>query len=235
VPRPVIASSSFEAIEVVNNRTFSPVHSGLPMLRRHILLSLVALFVALAHVSPASAQTADSVLARFARIEGLTLRFHEVKTIALLSSPIVTDGTIAYARPGRLARRSGSQTVLIDGTALRMSDGGREQRIDLASQPIVRSFVDSFVQLLAGDREALERSYTLSFSVDAGSWTLTLRPRAAPLTQFLTDIVFHGHGDDLQSMTMTEVSGDVTTTTFSDVDDHHHFTPAESARVFAVP
>lgn len=207
------------------------------MNRRASLALLLVLPLAVASFAiPASAQapTADSVLARFARIDGLTLRFHEVKQIALLSSPIVTDGTIAYARPGRLARRSGSTTVLISGSSLQMSEAGRVQRIDLASQPIVRSFIDSFVQLLAGDRAGLERGYALSFAADAEGWTLTLRPRAAPLTQFLRDVVFRGRGDDLLSMTMTEVSGDVTTTTFSDVDDHHRFTAEELARVFSL-
>jgi outer membrane lipoprotein-sorting protein len=221
---------------VVNKSTFWLVHSSAVMSRRLLLLGLV-LFGLLAGAPHASAQapTVDSVLARFARIEGLTLRFHETKHIALLSSPIVSDGTLAYARPGRLVRRSGSRTVLIDGGSLRMTDGGAEQRIDLASQPIVRSFVDSFLLLLAGDRAGLERAYTLGFAVDAEGWTLTLRPRAAPLTEFLRDVVFRGRGDDLLSMTMTEVSGDVTTTTFSDVDDRHRVTPAESGRTFTVP
>ncbi len=91
-------------------------------------LSLALLLSLLFVVSSASAQarTEGGVLARFARIEGLTLRFHEVKRIALLTSPLVSDGTIAYARPGRMARRSGSVTVLIDGATLRMSDGGTE-------------------------------------------------------------------------------------------------------------
>ena len=197
----------------------------------------LVLVLCLLAAAPGSAQTptADSVLARFARIDGLTLHFHEVRQIALLSSPIVSDGAIAYARPGRLARRGGSQVVLIDGSTLRMSDGGREERIDLASQPIVRSFVDAFLQFLAGDRPGLARSHTLSFALDGDGWTLTLRPRSAPLTEFLRDVVFRGSGDDLLSMTMTEVSGDVTTTTFSDVDDHHQFTAAEAARTFALP
>lgn len=200
---------------------------------------LAAFFLVLfaAFPLPASAQTTatvDSVLARFARIEGLTLSFHEEKHIALLSMPLVTDGTLAYARPGRLARRASSQIVLIDGSALRMSDGGHEQHMDLASQPIVRSFVDSFRAFLAGDRHALETSYTIGFESTATDWTITLRPRAAPLSQFLTSIVFRGQGDALVSMTMNEVSGDTTTTTFSNVDDHHHFAAEESARIFSL-
>jgi outer membrane lipoprotein-sorting protein len=203
---------------------------------RLAVLALV-LLAALPVPAPALAQstaTVDSVLGRFARIEGLTLSFREEKHIALLSMPLVTEGTLAYARPGRLARRAGGQIVLIDGSALRMSDGGREQHIDLTSQPIVRSFVDSFRAFLAGDRAALERSYTIAFAHTDADWTITLTPRAAPLTQFMTSIVFHGAGDALTRMTMTETSGDTTTTTFSSVDDHHRFGADEAARVFSL-
>jgi outer membrane lipoprotein-sorting protein len=202
-----------------------------------LVFSLFLALVALPSSAQTPARTLDSVLARFARIEGLTLHFREEKAIALLSTPIVTEGTLAYARPGRLARRGGSQAVLIDGGTLRMMDGGHEQHIDLASQPVVRSFVDSFRALLAGDRAALEQSYALTFAAGAepDAWTITLRPRRAPLDQFLSRIEFRGRGDALLAMVMTEVSGDVTTTTFSDVDDHHRFSASESARVFALP
>ena len=212
----------------MKNRAMSYVETLVARLA--LLLTLLAL------PSVASAQTSttvESVLGRFARIEGLTLDYHEEKHISLLSTPLTTDGTLAYARPGRLARRAGSQVVVIDGASLHMSDGGHEQHIDLASQPIVRSFVDSFRAFLAGDRAALEHSYTLSFAHTDVDWTITLTPRVAPLNQFMTSIVFHGTGDALTSMTMTETSGDTTTTTFSRVDDHHRFSEAESARVFA--
>ena len=205
--------------------------------RSHSLSLSLALALALAP-SPSHAQTTptlDSVLTRFSRIQGLTLHFREEKHIALLTLPLITEGSLAYSRPGRLARRAGTETVLIDGSALRMSDGSHEQHIDLGSQPIVRSFVDSFRALLAGDRAAIERSYVIEFASTAATWSITLRPRGAPLNQFLVSLEFHGQGDALVSMTMNETSGDTTTTTFSDIDDHHHFTSDEAARVFALP
>jgi len=199
---------------------------------RWLTIVSVTLLAAIAHAQ--TVPTLDSVLARFARIEGLTLHFREEKRIALLTMPLVTEGTLAYARPSRLARRAGSEIVLIDGAALRMSDAGHEQHIDLASQPIVRSFVDSFRALLAGDRRALEESYTITFATTAPTWSITLTPRGVPLSRFLASIEFHGTGDVLDRMVMNEVSGDVTTTTFSEVDDHHRFTSDEAARVFAL-
>ncbi len=214
----------------------SPVQGGVPRLVA-AALALVLVAAAFTPCGSASAQTAptlDSVLRRFASIEGLTLSFHEEKRIALLTMPLSTDGTLAYSRPGRLARRASGQVVLIDGASLRMADGGHEQHIDLASQPVVRSFVDSFRALLAGERAALEQSYVISFATTAPDWTITLTPRGAPLSEFLASIVFVGHGDALVSMTMSETSGDVTTTTFSNVDDHHRFSAEESARVFDI-
>lgn len=204
---------------------------------------LVATGLGLA-VPPAHAQDAglDELLDSFAHIEALECRFHEEKRIALLSMPIVSDGTIHYVRPGRLARRVSTpspQIVLIEGSTLRMSDGAHDESIDLTSQPVVRSFVDSIVELLAGDRTALERSYLISMeawgsSAGGTGWRVTMRPRAEPLSTLLASVVFEGSGTTLVRMVMTETSGDVTTTTFSEVDAARHYTPADIERLFSL-
>ena len=211
-----------------------------------LALARVVATVAAVACAPRAAHaqdTLDQLLASFARIEALECHFHEEKRIALLSMPIVSDGTIHYVRPGRLARRVSTpspQVILIEGSSLRMSEGGHDESIDLASQPVVRSFVDSIVQLLAGDRAALERSYVISMegwgssSPGGSGWRVTLRPRASPLSELLASVVFEGSGTTLARMIMSEVSGDVTTTTFSDVDAARRYTPAELTRVFSL-
>lgn len=192
--------------------------------------------------APASAPTIDAVLASMSRVRALRVRYHEEKRVALLTRPITSEGTIDFLRgegstPTRMARRTtrpNRQVVLIDGDALRMSDGRTTSRIDLASQPVVRSFVDSFLQLLVGDRAALERTYTLSVEAAEPGWALILRPKNAPLTTFLSEIRFEGDAEGLTRMTMTEVSGDVTTTTFSDAELNHRYDAAELARAFSL-
>ncbi|UJR85186.1 Hypothetical protein I5071_72660 [Sandaracinus amylolyticus] len=185
-----------------------------------------------------SAPSLDAILASFRGVEGMELRFREEKRIALLSVPAISEGTVHYMRPGRLARRTTSpspQVVLIEGDELRMSEGGRVERIDLAAQPVVRSFVDTFSELLRGDRAALERVYRVQFTPREGaSWTLTLAPRTSPLDRFLREIRFEGEGTSLRTMVMTEVSGDVTTTTFSDVNTRRRYSATEAARVFSL-
>lgn len=199
---------------------------------------VLGLFLLGLSASPASAQSLDALFSRMSSIDALQCHFREEKHIALLSTPIVTEGEIHYVRPGRLARRITSpspQVILIEGTSLRMWDGSREERLDLASQPVVRSFVDSILALLAGDRAALERSYRLALAAEGDGYVLTLTPRAAPLTEFLTSIRFTlSHGYDLLRMEMTETSGDTSTTTFTAVDDHRSYTAAELGRLFSL-
>lgn len=183
------------------------------------------------------APTLDELLARFGRIEGMELAFREEKRIALMSRPAQSAGTLHYARPSRLVRRVTSpreQVVLIDAGELRMRDGERVERIDLASQPVLRSFVETFSQLLRGDRAALEQTYRVRYETTDGGWTLTLTPRGAPLDQLLRELRFEGAGTSLRGMVATETNGDTTTTTFTQVDVARRYTTAEAARLFSL-
>ncbi len=203
-----------------------------------LLIGCALLGASAAPRAHAQAPSLDQLLGRFRDVPGMECRFREEKRIALLTTPIVSEGTVHYARPGRLARRVRSpspQVILIEGDSLRMSEGGRIETIDLAAQPVVRSFVDTFAQLFAGDRALLERTYRVAYAPERdGTWTLTLTPRVSPLDRFLREIRFTGQGTTLRSMSMIEVSGDVTQTTFSDVDVTRRYTPEESARIFAL-
>lgn len=164
-------------------------------------------------------------------------RFREEKRIALLTTPIVSEGTLYYAPPGRLLRRvtaPSPQVVLIDGGQLRMRDGTRVETIDLDAQPVVRGFVDTFALLLAGDRAGLERQHRIAYTPGANGWTLVLVPRAAPLGRFLREIRFEGNDTTIVRMVMTEQNGDVTSTTFHEVNVRRRYAPDEAARLFTL-
>ncbi|RMG10236.1 MAG: outer membrane lipoprotein carrier protein LolA [Planctomycetota bacterium] len=185
------------------------------------------------------APTLKGLLAGFARVPGLFARFREEKRIGLLAEPLVNEGTLHYMPPGRVARhvlRPSRQTVLIDGDRLLLGDGRREQRVDLERNPVLRHFLDGFLKVLAGDEEALRTAYELRFQgAPGGRWSLELRPRRSPMKDAIGRIAFRGRGLVVERLTIAETNGDVSVTTFRDVNPHKTYSPAEAARVFRLP
>jgi hypothetical protein len=170
----------------------------------------------------------DDLLAEFKKSPGLFARFHEEKHLAMLDAPLVTEGTIHFSPPGRLARRAErpvASALVIDGDKLQFGDADGGQSMNLATNPVARLFVDSFVTLLAGDRAGRP----------GGGWVLTLVPRVAPMDKVIKDMVLRGDGLALREMDVRETSGDWTHTSFTAVDVNRRYTPAELARLFRLP
>jgi hypothetical protein len=189
-----------------------------------------------------SVLTLDALLGRFRAIPGLWARYREEKRIALLAAPIVSEGTVHYAPPQKIARHTRTPSpshVLLDGSALRFGDATGVQQIDVGSSPVVRALVESFLDVLAGDRAALERTFAVGFHADDGDkrgarWRLVLTPLAPALLRVVTEIAFEGQGVVVSKMHIREASGDDGVTTFYDVDTAHRYSPEEAARTFRV-
>jgi hypothetical protein len=197
-----------------------------------------------APVAAAAAPSLEQILARFAAMTGLSAKFREEKRIALLAAPLVNEGVLYFAPKARLARHitvPAPATVLIDEGSLRYADAGGSESLQLDSNPVLRLFVDSFIKIFAGDRAALERMYTMDLAaLPAGPdglprWSLKLRPRVAPMTNVIDRVEIVGRDVVLETMTVVEVGGDETVTTFSEVDANRRFTPEELAKLFSLP
>lgn len=204
---------------------------------------LALTILALASVPAAGADdgaiTIDALLARFKAVPGLAAKWHEEKRIALLAKPLVSDGTIHYAPPQKLARHTltpSIASVVLDGTTLKFGDGTKEETIDLAQKPAVRALVDGFAKLLAGDRAGLEKSFSIEQTAAKGDhWELVLKPKTDDLARVVTEMGFVGDGVVLKRMRVLEASGDEATTTFTNVDANHAYGAEEQARVFRLP
>jgi outer membrane lipoprotein-sorting protein len=199
--------------------------------------------VALAGAAPAAQPEAkeptslEELLARFRALPGLEARFHEVKKLALLKAPLISEGTVHFAPPDRLARhttRPAASALVVDAQQVRFGDAEGSQSIPLEGNPVVRLFVDAFLKVLAGDRGALERMFSIELQAAAGGWAMALQPRVAPMTEVIERIVFEGRGAVMSRMVIREKGGDETVTTFSAVDVERRYTTEEQARVFSV-
>jgi outer membrane lipoprotein-sorting protein len=178
-----------------------------------------------------------ALLARFRALPGLEARFHEVKKLSLLKAPLISEGTIHFAPPDRLARRTtrpAASTLIVDAHEVRFGDAESSQSIPLEGNPVVRLFVDAFLKVLAGDREALERIFAIELRASDKGWAMALEPRLAPMTDVIERIIFEGRGAVVSTMVVREKGGDETVTTFSAVDVERRYTAEEKARVFGV-
>jgi outer membrane lipoprotein-sorting protein len=191
--------------------------------------------------SPAQSEVADlpMLLRLLAQMPGMQAQFSEKKTMALLAAPLVTTGALYYTQPGVLARHTltpAPSVVVVDAKQVRMWDGKRWEVLDFAKQPVVRGFVDSFVRILQGDAAALDKLYGMQFAaLPEGRWTLTLRPKMAPMNQIIESMTLSGQRLVVVSMRMVEKGGDETVTTFSAVDTARRFADAEKTKYFPQP
>jgi outer membrane lipoprotein-sorting protein len=209
------------------------------------LIAVVLAVAGLASAAPAFAQeeplTVETLLRRFSSMPGFYARFREEKRIALLRTPLASEGELFFAPRAKLLRRVNSPTrsvALIDGETLTFASGGRRERIDLAANATVRAFVETFTHVLAGDRRALEGHYDIELSLrpEAGprAWRLRLVPKQRELRRFLRELVLTGDDGTIEHMRMVEVSGDTTDTTFSDVDARRRWSRQQIQRLFRV-
>jgi outer membrane lipoprotein-sorting protein len=183
----------------------------------------------------AAPETLEALLARFAKVQGLRARYVEEKRIALLKMPLRSEGTVAFAAPGSLVRRAEKPepaTLLLEGEVLWVADASGKRKIELGESAIVKHFVMTFVNVLRGDRAALERAYTLVFAVTPAGWKLELTPKAPELRKLVAGAVLEGRGGEVERMTLREENGDVTLMQFSAVDSNLRFDAAEKARTF---
>jgi nucleoid-associated protein YgaU len=192
--------------------------------------------------TPAAAQVADAraLLAAFAGMTGMEARFEEEKHLALLSAPLKCKGRIYFMPPGYLTRMVESpepSTVRISPNELKLSGPDGEERIDLRQNDSVRVFVTSLVHVFSGDEAALERSYTAAFEYganDGETWTLTLTPRAEPLTGMLQSLRLDGRGFLVGSIEVREPNGDRTVTRILQADVERRFSAQEQMTLFGV-
>ncbi len=181
----------------------------------------------------------QALFAELARVSGVQAKFHEEKQIALLKAPLKSDGTLHFLRGRGLARHTltpQKQSLLVTDKAIIFWDGKKTETIGLASSSSLRSFAEAFSLLLAGDRRGLEKNFLITSDGDAKkAWTLRLAPKEESLKKILTSIEVRGDGRHMNALVVTEATGDVSTSTFSDVDLDHHYDDKEADAVFRTP
>jgi hypothetical protein len=182
---------------------------------------------------------ARSLLAKMSTVSGLEARFVEKKKLALLKAPLVSEGRIYYTRGGYMARvveKPIASTVRIGPTKLQVIDDAGKKDVDLRSRPDIKTFVESFVHVVAGDYDALAKVYKLSFASEGDdAWLLTLEPTSETLSKLVTKLEVRGKGFAPHTNRVLEAAGDSTEIALHSVDPEREFTAEERERLFGLP
>jgi hypothetical protein len=155
----------------------------------------------------------DELMTGFSRVNSAQARFEEHKTLALLTAPLVLDGTLYYRAPDYLKKEvlhPARSSFEISGDRIYIETQQEQRMLPLDSHPLIRAFAESYRATLAGDRATLEQHFETELSGNMEFWTLRLLPRGEPVQERIDSIVLTGRGNRIRTIATLETSGDTT-------------------------
>ncbi len=177
-----------------------------------------ALLVFLASLAAFPVRAADPPLALEPLMAALakngpgTVRFTETKSSALLKAPIESSGTLTYAAPARLEKRTlapRDERFAVDGDTVLIESAARSRlELRLADYPAIRAFVESIRGTLAGDLAALRRYYRVEVDGTWSDWRLHLLPSDPQMAELVQKVLIGGTGGEVRRIEILEASGD---------------------------
>ena len=175
---------------------------------------LIGLATASTATTAASELDADTLLARLARPAPDSTPFVEIRYSELLEEPLVVSGQLEHREDGSLVRTVEAPfhevTTLRGGSVTLARNGDRTKRFSLERAPELRGLLASFGAILQGDRELLDRYFSIVVNGDDDRWEIELSPTDAAMRRRLATIVINGAEDRPECFSMNEPDGDAT-------------------------
>jgi hypothetical protein len=153
----------------------------------------------------------DRLMALLAeRVHG-HVSFVEEDYLAVLERPVHSSGELFFDRPARLEKRTlapHAASVILDHGTVTVEARGHTHVVAMRDYPQVAPLVESLRATLAGDRQALEQIFQITFEGSLERWTLTLVPLDAKLKGVAQRIRIDGARDELQTLNILLADGD---------------------------
>jgi hypothetical protein len=139
------------------------------------------------------------------------VRYVEKDYLAVLERPLRSSGVMIYDAPDHLEKRTlqpKPESLVLDHGELTIQRGHRTYHLALSSYPQVAPYVDAIRATMAGDLEALERVFKVSFSGDLKHWQLALAPLDKKIAHGVRTIRIAGAEQEVQSVEIDKPNGD---------------------------
>lgn len=145
----------------------------------------------------------DQLMQTLARSTVSRATFVEKKYIAMLDAPVTSSGELLFTAPDRLERRTQkprAEAMVLEGGVMTLTRGQRQMVMKLQDYPVIGALTESIRATLAGDRQALERHYTLKLDGSEARWSLLLTPREARTRAFVLEIRIDGERGEVRTV-----------------------------------
>lgn len=164
-------------------------------------------------VLAAQADELGNLMQDMAAVKHRVVQYKEEKLIDLLEAPISSEGTLEYIAPDKLVRNVHKPfrvRYIIGNKQITIEKVNKSQTRDLDEVPMVRTFIESFRAVLAGDLIILQKHYVVEFNGDRKRWEIILRPKNKKLSGYVNKIHLSGAGDMLLLYIVEDSNGDLT-------------------------
>jgi outer membrane lipoprotein-sorting protein len=146
-------------------------------------------------------------------VESAKARFVETRHSALLKSPLVLEGTLAYRRPDRVEKHVQSpydERITVEAGRLTMENRthNRKKTLSVSGAPGLAALIESIRATRAGDLAALQRHYALQVEGSREQWTLTLKPLDAQVAAYVSQLTLTGSEARITRIVVEEAGGD---------------------------
>src|SRR5262245_4520535 len=161
----------------------------------------------------AQAIALPELMAALASTESSRATFVETRHSALLKTPLVLRGTLAYQRPGFLEKHvlhPYDERIVLEGDTLTVENRTRSTTFTASksSSSGIAALVDGMRAIRAGDLGALERYFEVKVAGERDSWSLTLKPADEQLRRYVQAVIVSGTQSRLTRVEVEESKGD---------------------------
>ena len=155
----------------------------------------------------------EQIMHNLARVKTADSTFVERKYLSILNAPLEFSGTLSYAAPGHLEKRTllpKPENMLLDQDTLTIENPAKHQRRTLVLQdyPVIWAFVESIRSTLAGDLQTLRRFYRVTLEGNAAQWRLLLVPTDPQMQGVVSEIHISGGKSRIGGIEIIETNGD---------------------------
>ncbi len=164
----------------------------------------------------------ESVAAKLAAPAVLRGNFNQTRHVQLISKPLESSGRFLLSELGLYWEQDKplKSVMIADGERLlqRVGDGSLHS-VDVAKNPVVLTFSQSFLSIFKGSEDELRSHFDLEFlpgEDGAEGWNIVLTPTSYPMSEAIASINVSGR-EYIEELQVNSRSSEATIISFSDL------------------